>query len=395
MSLNTSSSSSMEQQLQKFMIQQFQPSGVSFREGGHENISEQLAPYFMPISGGIGATPVVASSDETNIFKPIAYVASVKDNIIPVTIKHENKPQTLYEKERGNGNKPLDQYWAFWAAYIATNGMEAYENISEKERFRFRLEQKAKASEWMVEDFKRTKTIMAPHWYRLTNRDMEDMATSLMTNADESKEGLDCMVMMWNYYVYGVGGVGGGHEDGLGSCKSESELYWVHPAKKVFYKLSMTKMDTIENETATESDPVAGPVWGVFVKEKTGNGGKTRNFSYELRKLSCSERDEMEKNRIGLSHVDKPLMAVSKYTLKELVDMGDIFGVQPPPMKSSGELDMDTLVSEAEINLGVVRKKPLNKKDLEENSKESKKSLERWKKGDWYENLEIYLSEIF
>jgi methyl coenzyme M reductase subunit C len=140
-------------------------------------------------------------------------------------------------------------------------------------------------------------------------------------------------------------------------------------------------------------------VWGVFVKEKPGNGnGKNRNFSYELRKLTYSERDEIEKNRICLSHVDKPLMAVSKYTLKELVDMGDIFGVQPPPSsseKTSGNLDMDTLVSEAEINLGVVRKKTSNKKDLEENVKESKKSLEKWKKGDWYENLEIYLSEIF
>lgn len=375
----------MEQQLQKFMIQQFQPSGVSFREGGHENISEQLAPYFMPISGGIGATPVVASSDETIIFKPIASIASVKDNIIPVTIKHENKPQTLYEKDRRNGNKPLDQYWAFWAAYIAANGMEAYENISEKERFRFRLEQKARASEWMVEDFKRTKTIMAPHWYRLTNRDMEDMATSLMTNADESKEGLNCMVMMWNYYVYGGGD--SGREDGLGSGKSASELYWIHPAKKVFYKLSMTKMDTTENETVTESVPVAGPVWGVFVTEKTGNGNaKNRHFSYELRKLTCSERDEIEKNRIGLSYVDKPLMAVSKYTLKELVDMGDLFGVRPPLMKSSGgELDMEKLVSEAEINLGVIRKKPSIVKMTEE----------KWKKGNWYENLEIYLSDIF
>lgn len=385
MSLNTDHS--MEQQLQKFMIQQFQPSGVSFRdEGGYENISEQLAPYFMPISGCI---PVVTSSDET-IFKPIPSVASVKDNIkIPVTIKHENKPQTLkeHEKDRRNGNKPLDQYWAFWAAYIAANGMEAYENISEKERFRFRLEQKAKASEWMVEDFKRTKVLMAPHWYRLTNRDMEDMATSLMTNADESKEGLDCMVMMWNYYLYS----GGGRE-----C-SASELYWIHPAKKIFYKLSMTKMDIVEKETGLETLPNVGPVWGVFVTEKTGNGNvKNRHFSYELRKLSCSEKDEMEKNMLGLSYVDKPLMAVSKYTLKELVDMGELFGVRPMPMKSSGELDMENLVSEAEINLGVIRKKMHSKKeDLEDKRKENKSKEEKWKKGDWYENLEIYLSEIF
>lgn len=376
----------MEQQLQKFMIQQFQPSGVSFREGGHENISEQLAPYFMPISGvDVYAAPVVPSS-ETTLFRPIASVA-VKDNIIPVTIKHENKHQTLYEKSHENGNKPLDQYWAFWAAYIATNGMKAYENIPEKERFRFRLEQKAKASEWMVEDFKRTKTILAPHWYRLTNRDMEDMATSLMTNADESKEGLDCMVMMWNYYVYGGVGVGGG--DGVGrenSGKSASELYWVHPAKKVFYKLSMTNIDIVENETASETLPNAGAVWGVFVKEKAGG----KHFSYELRRMECGEEDKMdiENNSIRLSFVDKPLMAVSKYTLKELVDMGDVFGVRPPPSsseKKSGNLDMENLVSEAEKNLGVVRKKPSVVKATEE----------KWKKGVWYENLEMYLSELF
>ena len=362
------------------MIQQFQPSGVSFREGGHENISEQLAPYFMPISG-VGVSPVVASS-ETTLFRPIASVASAKDNIIPVTIKHENKPQILHEKVRGNGNKPLDQYWAFWAAYIAANGMKAYENIPEKERFRFRLEQKAKASEWMVEDFKRTKTILAPHWYRLTNRDMEDMATSLMTNADESKEGLDCMVMMWNYYVYG--GVGGGDGVGVGrenSEKSASELYWVHPAKKVFYKLSMTNIDTTEKETGSETLPNVG-VWGVFVKEKAGG----KHFSYELRRMERGEEDKMdiENNLIRLSFVDKPLMAVSKYTLKELVDMGDVFGVRPPE-KKSGNLDMENLVSEAEKNLGVVRKKPSVVKATEE----------KWKKGVWYENLEMYLSELF
>ena len=405
----------MEQQLQKFMIQQFQPSGVSFRDG-YENISEHLGPYFMPISGdgGVGA-PLVASS-ETNLFRPIPSVpmkdiiiplknsnrtcglnslrglpnedesVGVDSNLhrskIPITIKHENKPQTLHEnkpqtlheKARGNGNKPLDQYWAFWSAYIAANGMKAYENIPEKERFRFRLEQKAKASEWMVEDFKRTKSILAPYWYRLTNRDMEDMATSLMTNADESKEGLDCMVMMWNYYVYGCG-VGG-------SGKSASELYWVHPAKKVFYKLSMTNMDTVEKETGLETLPNPGSVWGVFVKEKAGG----KYFSYELRRMERGEEDKMEieNNSIRLSFVDKPLMAVSKYTLKELVDMGDIFGVRPPE-KKSGNLDMENLMSEAEKNLGVVRKKPSVVKATEE----------KWKKGVWYENLEMYLSEIF
>jgi hypothetical protein len=280
----------------------------------------------------------------------------------------------------------LDQYWAFWAAYIAANGMKAYENIPEKDRFKFRLEQKARASEWMVEDFKRTKAILAPHWYRLTNRDMEDMATSLMTNADESKEGLDCMVMMWNYYLYCGGGGGGSRE---GSGKSASELYWIHPAKKVFYRLSMTNMDTIEKETASETLPNAGPVWGVFVKEKAGDVDhkkRGRNFSYELRMLNCLEKMEIENNMLGLSYVDKPLMAVSKYTLKELVDMGDVFGVRPPPSeKKSGNLDMENLVFEAEKNLGVIRKKPSVVKATEE----------KWKKGVWYENLEMYLSELF
>ena len=363
----------MEQQLQKFMIQQFHPSGVSFRDG-HENISEQLGPYFMPISGdAVYATRVIATPEI--IFKPIPSHV-VNDNINPPVIIKERENRT------GNEKKNLDQYWAFWAAYIAANGMKAYENIPEKERFRFRLEQKAKASEWMVEDFKRTKAILASHWYRLTNRDMEDMATSLMTNADESKEGLDCMVMMWNYYLY---------HDSTSGCvnagvKNQSELYWVHSEKKVFYKLSMTKMDT--NETVTESIPSVGPVWGVFVTEKAGKmDNKKRNFYYELRKLVREvDKTEIEKNAICLSYVDKPLMAVSKYTLKELVDMGDVFGVRPPPSeKTTGNLDMENLISESEKNLGVVRKKPSVVKATEE----------KWKKGVWYENLEMYLSEIF
>jgi hypothetical protein len=134
-----------------------------------------------------------------------------------------------------------------------------------------------------------------------------------------------------------------------------------------------------------------GPVWGVFVKEKAGGGvdNKKRggnNFSYELRRMERGEEDKMEieNNAIRLSFVDKPLMAVSKYTLKELMDMGDVFGVRPSE-KKSGNLDMENLVSEAEKNLGVVRKKPSIVKATEE----------KWKKGVWYENLEMYLSEIF
>ena len=381
----------MEQQLQKFMIQQFQPSGVSFRDG-YENISEQLSPYFMPISVAPILSHSVILKHETKHETNRETNRENKPQTLLICEKKTSSPQTIVEDRE---KKPLDQYWAFWAAYIAANGMKSYENIPEKDRFKFRLEQKARASEWMVEDFKRTKGILAPHWYRLTNRDMEDMATSLMTNADESKEGLDCMVMMWNYYMYcgsGSGGSssgGGGREDGLGSGKSASELYWIHPAKKVFYRLSMTNIDTIEKETASETLPNAGPVWGVFVKEKAGDVDhkkRGRNFSYELRMLNCLEKMEIENNMLGLSYVDKPLMAVSKYTLKELVDMGDVFGVRPPPSeKKSGNLDMENLVFEAEKNLGVIRKKPSVVKATEE----------KWKKGVWYENLEMYLSELF
>jgi len=353
----------MEQQLQKFMIQQFQPSGVSFLESGHENISEYLEPYFMPISGV--SVPIL----DKPIYAPIP---SRSVNIIN---------EKSVRKEFGNEKKKLDQYWAFWAAYIAANGMEAYENISEKDRFKFRLEQKAKASEWMVEDFKRTKSLMAPHWYRLTNRDMEDMATSLMTNADESKEGLDCMVMMWNYYLYhGV--------DCMNSRIIENpsnDLFWVQPSKKIFYKLStIIKMNKVENENSVENVPdVVGSVWGVFVNEKVGSmDHKKRNYSYELRRITRDERFEIEKNMVCLSYVDKPLMAVSKYTLKELIEMAELFGVRPS-MKPV--LNLESLVSDAEINLGVIRKKTEVKKEMEE----------KWKKGDWYENLEIYLSDLF
>jgi len=47
-------------------------------------------------------------------------------------------------------------------------------------------------------------------------------------------------------------------------------------------------------------------------------------------------------------------------------------------------------ITDLEMNLG--RKK--TKKDLEENSNSGKGKEEKWKKGEWYENLEIYLSGI-
>ena len=87
-------------------------------------------------------------------------------------------------------------------------------------------------------------------------------------------------------------------------------------------------------------------------------------------------------------------MAVSKYSLKELVDMGDLFGIRPPYINPT--INMETLilgeekrVTDLEMNLG-----SKNKKYLEEIQNPGKGKEEKWKKGEWYENLGVYLSGI-
>ena len=384
------STDSIEQKLQNFMIKNFHPSGIYLR-GGHENISETLRPYFMPF-------PVNKNSENVLIDKIPNTIQqnSIKNNnqdnaenskkMNTVTKVIENNKTDKTDKK---DKKVLDQYWGFWSAYLSVHGKESYEKIPEKERFRFRLQEKSKASQWMVEDFKKTKSIMAPHWYRLNNRDLEDMATSLMTNADESKEGLDCMVMMWNYYTF--------HEI-IETQKLQNELLWVFPDKKVYYKIQKTNESKDESKDENKHENVS--TWGVFVHEKEfeKNMKKIKNRTYEIRRLNVNEKEEIEKNMFPLCFVDKALMAVSKYSLKELVDMGEIFGIRPPYINHV--INMEILVldrqnfesahEESEMNSS--RKK--TKKDLEENLNSGKGKEEKWKKGEWYENLEVYLSGI-
>lgn len=389
------STDTIEQNLQNFMIKNFHPSGIYLR-GGHENISETLRPYFMPFPVNKNSENVLIDKIPNTIHQNSIKINnednaenSKKLNTVTKGIEN-NKTDKTDKKDK----KVLDQYWGFWSAYLSTHGMESYEKIPEKERFRFRLQEKAKASQWMVEDFKKTKTIMAPHWYRLNNRDLEDMATSLMTNADESKEGLYCMVLMWNYYTF---------QEITETQKSQNELLWVFPGKKVYYKIKKTNESKDENrdenmdDNKDESRDENVSTWGVFVYEKEfeKNMKKIKNRTYEIRRLNENEKEEIEKNMFQLCFVDKALMAVSKYSLKELVDMGEIFGIRPPYINHTINMEMLVLeeekrITDLEMSLG--HKK--TKKDLEENLNKGKGKEEKWKKGEWYDNLGVYLSGI-
>jgi hypothetical protein len=316
--------------------------------------------------------------------------------------------------------KKLDKNsWGFWSAFLMSNGFEKYSEIDLSDRIKFSIAERTKVSEWMVADFKQTKTLLNPFFYRLNNRDLEDIATGLMTDADEHKVGLEVLVFVLLYYRYGS------KESGFEKNSLGTEIVWCYPSKKVYYQISSCPSQR-EEGSGCENNIVLNiegeknnlPKWGIFVSEKSDKfgksavslekGGRDKKKSgpikqYEFRRLEEGEWETICKEMVPLAYVNKPMHAQTKYTLKDLTDMADIVGVRPP-LRELGEeevaLDLSKRVrvaekKAAEENLGVVRRKTSKKSGVSPEEAKEARTEEKWKKADWYSGLEEYFSEVF
>lgn len=365
----------IENQLQSFMMNQFHPKRQKLSS---TEISKQLADLFMsfpssvPESVSIPTTTskILPFSTNSNKNKNSNLDSNLVSNlsISKTDTKTDTKTEYFPETKTETKIKLDKKSWGFWTAFILANGYEEYLRIPLTERIKFAISEKTKVSEWMVEDFKRTKNLMANYFYRLNNRDLEDISTGLLTDADEHKVGLEVLVIMILYYRYGESG----------SEKDLEDIVWCHPMKKVYYPIYNGRSDSKK--------------WGIFVSEITDKKGY-KDKRYELRQLNADEFETMEKEMISLVYVNKSLHAQTKYTLKDLTDMASKICVSPPLRELDEKeiaLDLDKRIEKKtnENKLGIVRNNSKKDETVETNT-------EKWKKNDWYSGIEDYFVGVF
>jgi hypothetical protein len=360
-----------------------------------KHISSLASPYFMGavnrlavVEGAVEYIPTTPSPVQTRFVDP------------PLIVKEEpiaKKPGPL--GKTGGGKKEevfLDwRYWAFWSAWISFHGLKEYESIPESQKMTFWIEEKTKMSQWFQDSFLLAKKEVGKHWDKFTNRDMEDAITGLVTDADEHEGGLKTLLLCWTYYSMTLG------EKGERGEKGAVEGIWIVPSKSLYYRFS---------QLSVPEDTAGTPVerWGVFLEllePKTNNRSSEKMTKalkpppkqkrYSFRALKEGEMESIGQSMIEIKSVNRPLGAVSKYTLKELMEMGEKVGVRPPMLssldtKSEIALDLAHKIIEAEHELGV-QHTPKEKKALKSESEKA----DKWKKGDWYERLEEYCLEAF
>ena len=264
--------------------------------------------------------------------------------------------------------------------------MDEYRKIPETKKLAFWIEEKTKMSDWFQENFVVAKKEIGKHWDRITNLEMEDAITGLVTDIDEAESGLKTLLLCWTYYS-------------MTNEKGALECIWIVPGKSLYYSFSHGLLAEKESEK-----------WGVFMdileKPKNPNrevtpidGAPTRKplkpqRRFSFRALEKGEVETIQETMVEIKSVNRSLAAISKYTLKDLMEIGDKLGLKPPMVsilneKIATKLDFAEKALEAEKELGVIRKTDNTNKSTE------KKELEKWKKQDWYDRLEEYCSQVF
>jgi hypothetical protein len=359
-----------EQELYSFMNYSFFPPWKVMETT--DGLSEEISCYFM---GGNNRKKEGGENIKTNI--PIQSIA-------PLKTEKPEKP----EKEM-----VIDwRYWAFWSAWISFHGLAEYDLISEEKRLTVWREEKTKMSDWFQVNFLVAKKEISKRWDKMTNMDMEDAITGLVTDADEQESGLKTLLLCWTYYSMTM-------ED-----KGAVECIWVVPAKSLYYSFSH---GLVSSDSSSSSSVVS---WGVFMEILEPNEGKKnkkgvegapprkplkKQKRFQFRELEKGAVESIRSSMVEFKAVNRPLAAISKYTLKELMDTGAKMGLSPPMIsvvdeKGAMKLDLAEKVRSAELELGVVRKsdeKKVLKKELDK--------VEKWKKGDWYERMEEYCLTVF
>jgi hypothetical protein len=304
----------------------------------------------------------------------------------------ETKSEALQEKDT-----KLDwRYWAFWSAWLPFHGLDEYHKIPETKKLAFMIEEKTKMSDWFQENFVIAKKEIGKHWDRITNLEMEDAITGLITDIDESESGLKTLLICWTYYS-------------MTSEKGALECIWIVPGKSLYYSFSHGLIGETETESEREK-------WGVFMEIlekpknpnrelKPINGAPTRKplkpqRRFSFRELEKGEVESIRESMVEIKSVNRSLAAISKYTLKDLMEIGGKLGLRPPMVSVLNEkiitkLDFVEKALEAEKELGVIRKTDKTDKTDKPQKSTEKRELEKWKKQDWYERLEEYCSQVF
>jgi len=357
-----------EQDVYSFMNRSFFPPWKVIQTS--YGLSEDISCYFM---GGNNRKEKGGENMKTN--------KTTNNSIAPLDTETPETP----EKEL-----ILDwRYWAFWTAWISFHGLSEYNLIPENKRLAVWRDEKMKMSSWFEDNFLVAKKEIAKRWNKMTNMDMEDAITSLITDMNEQESGLKTLLLCWTYYSMTM------------ETKGAMECIWVVHEKSLFYSFAHGLEDS-PSSSSVES-------WGVFMeilepkngREKKGVKGvpprkplKTQK-RFLFRALEKGEVESIRKEMIEFKAVNRPLAAVSKYTLKELMEMGEKVGIQPPMIsvldeKGNMKLDLAEKVRMAERELGVIRKAE-DKKIL----KGEVKKVEKWKKENWYESLEEHCLDVF
>ena len=282
------------------------------------------------------------------------------------------------------------RYWAFWSAWISFHGLKEYHLLPESKRFSVWQQEKTNMTVWFQDNFLIAKKEIAKRWDKMTNMDMEDAITGLVSDVNEQESGLKTLLLCWTYYSMTM-------ED-----KGAIECIWVVPAKSVYYSFSHGVL------SGEDCSSVPTVFWGVFMEilDVEGKRGRTKaegdaagspprkplqkQKRFRFRELEKGAVESIRNSMVEFKAVNRPLAAISKYTLKELMETGVKMGLSPPMIsvvdeKGAMKLDLAEKVRGAEMELGVVRKpdeKKVLKKELEK--------VEKWKKGDWYERMEAF-----
>jgi hypothetical protein len=381
-----------EQEMYGFMNRSFFPPWKTIET--MDGLSEEISCFFM---GGSGMYPSKKKEDKKGgEFEKIEKIEKKRmETMIPnqsiAPLPQEIKHDKISEKEL-----TLDwRYWAFWTVWISFHGLADYHVLPEEKRLTVWREEKTKMSDWFQVNFLVAKKEISKRWDKMTNMDMEDAITGLVTDIDEQDSGLKTLLLCWTYYSMSM-------EDGKGAM----ECIWVVPGKSLYYSFSHGWEDS---ELSSFSSVEYRGVFMELLGSKGGGSGADKKRvegapprkplkkqkRFQFRALEKGEVESIRNTMIEIKAVNRPLAAISKYTLKELVDMGEKVGLRPPMIsvldeKGAMKLDLAEKVRESERELGVVRKteeKKVLKKELEK--------VEKWKKGDWYERLEEYCLDVF
>lgn len=270
--------------LNNFLVKEFFP--PSFCIENTNQISTLCKPYVLT-----WCHERVAKDNQSKVLIPN----------IQTSITHQTTATVKAIQERPLKTVKLDKRsWAFWSVWIAFYGLEEYAKIPENKRMARWLEEKQTMSVWYQDNYSTAKKEVGKYWDKLSNAEMEDAITSLVTDADEIFDGLKICVLCWVYYACS--------EIFYNSCSNLSQpfvrkLFCVYPGKSVYF--AFTGFTISEEQNVVKENTV-----GIFIDDQI-----------VCRVLSDGEAVEICESMVAMKSVNKKHWSIGKYTATELADI--------------------------------------------------------------------------